>query len=169
MSVREGGFEEHRWWRSASSALFHVKSLIIGCEGNGRHSSPTQGQESCIPLIKANRQQLPGISGEIVNNHAASNNANRTSNTLLKCSRCSPGSQLLWQFSVMWHPLDGFDLPEGISAHFNTHRDTDRKSFHQPKCQSSHWGLSDVWLYYTFRAIMFTLKSLTRWKVEVFR
>lgn len=53
-------------------------------------SGPSQGQESCIPLIKANRQQLPGISREMVNNHTASNNDNSISDTLLKCSRWYP-------------------------------------------------------------------------------
>lgn len=67
--------------------VFHVKSVIMGCERNGY---ATQGKVSCIPLIKANRQQLPGISQETVNNHIASN-SNNISNTLLRCSQATRG------------------------------------------------------------------------------
>lgn len=56
-------------------------------------SYATQGKASCIPLIKANRQQLPGISQETVNNHIASNN--NISNTLLG----------------YWHATCGFRTP----------------------------------------------------------
>lgn len=43
-----------------------------------RRQAATQhkAKASCIPLIKTNRQQLPGISHEMVNNHIASNNNN---------------------------------------------------------------------------------------------
>lgn len=63
-------------------------------------SYATQGKASCIPLIKANRQQLPGISQETVNNHIASNN-NNISNTLLGYwhATCGFRTHNPWQFS----------------------------------------------------------------------
>lgn len=54
----------------------------MGCERNGQQTAAQrQAEASCVPLIKANRRQLPGITQGMLNNHIASN-YNNISNTL---------------------------------------------------------------------------------------